>query len=411
MSTLSPTDVLTKRINSLLRQRIDLQKQGNKEAEKQILRDLSTQLAFISGKQIDGKAIDKKDIVKAIPDGNRSFSGKKTGKKNPTTRVATYLRNVNRRLMQLEDTTMKEEKKSDVKKRIQRVEKQQQDNEINANLAELFNEAAATPAPLDAKAEDLKDNKDALLPTTITPTTIAPPPPSLSAMDRKRGNYRPIREYNQLLTRIKKLEITPEDYIKNLDIEQLKALPPRVADDPAFKPIIKERIKKLTKKQQAAERLLYEQELEAQKKIEASKQAFDAHHETDNYEIAPSDLYIRNIDHLNPIMMRQFQFDPPDNIPVQVKNLQEKDTLRRATKIKIYDDEPKTTLAAAAKLEKPMRDRLRKPKVKFEPSTEQRQPLESLAPINRGESGLSQDELYLPEVRERQVLAISNAQY
>ena len=63
MSTLSPTDVLTKRINSLLRQRIDLQKQGNKEAEKQILRDLSTQLAFISGKQIDGKAIDKKDIA------------------------------------------------------------------------------------------------------------------------------------------------------------------------------------------------------------------------------------------------------------------------------------------------------------------------------------------------------------
>jgi len=66
----------------------------------------------------------------------------------------------------------------------------------------------------------------------------------------------------------------------------------------------------------------------------------------------------------------------------------------RATKIKIYDDEPKTTLAAAAKLETPMRDRLKKPKVKFQPSTEQRQPLQSLAPINKGESGLSQDELY-----------------
>jgi len=124
------------------------------------------------------------------------------------------------------------------------------------------------------------------------------------------------------MTRTKRLDITPQDYIKSLDLEQLTALPPSLIANPAYRDMIMERKQKLERKKKAQDRLLYEKELEAQKKIEASKQAFDEHHETDNYEIAPSDLYIRNIDHLNPIMIRQFQFDPPDNIPVQAKNLQ-----------------------------------------------------------------------------------------
>lgn len=244
----------------------------------------------------------------------------------------------------------------------------------------------ATPSSATPGAPSPPENKDALTPTTIAPTQL----PTLPAYSNRAAR----KQLSTFMTRTKKLDITPQDYIKSLDLEQLTALPPSLIANPAFRDMIMERKQKLERKAKAQEKLLYEKELEAQKKIEASKQAFDEHHETDNYEIAPSDLYIRNIDHLNPIMMRQFQFDPPDNIPVQVKNLQEKDTLRRATKIKIYDDEPKTTLAAAAKLEKPMRDRLRKPKVKFEPSNEQRQPLQSLAPINKGESGLDMSEMY-----------------
>ena len=256
---------------------------------------------------------------------------------------------------------------------------------------DTFNTMISTPI---TPVLDSKHNATALVPTTIAPTTIAPPPPSLTALDRKKGNYKPIREYNQFMTRVKKLEIAPEDYLRNLDIDQLKNLPPKVAEDPAFKPMIKERIKKLTKKQQAQEKLLYEKELEAQKKIEASKQEFDEQHGTDDFNIAPSELSIRNIDHMNPIMMRQFQFTDPNNIPQMAKELQEKDTLRRATRIKVYDDEPKTTDKAGEKLERSMKQRLRKPKVKFEPSNEQRQPLESFQVTNRGESGLDASEMY-----------------
>lgn len=394
MATLSPTDPRAQRIQKLLSERRTFLRTNNEEGEKNVLQTLLNELDSL-----------RKNKIKAIPDKNISFDGKTTGKRNATTMTTTYLRNINRRLMTLEDPDKKTNSK--ILQDIKDERKARRAGEVNPSVGTLLmnpeEKALTTPLPSgddNATFSDIKqilntlDSKSSLMPTTINPATIAPPPPSLSALDRKKGNYKPMREYNQFMTRVKKLEIAPEDYLRNLDIDQLKALPPKVAEDPAFKPMIKERIKKLTKKQQAQERLLYEKELEAQKKIEASKQEFDEQHGTDNHEIAPSELSIRNIDHMNPIMMRQFQFTDPNNIPQIAKELQEKDTLRRATRIKVYDDEPKTINTAGEKLERGMKQRLRKPKVRFEPSNEQRQPLESFQVTNRGESGLDMGEMY-----------------
>lgn len=237
----------------------------------------------------------------------------------------------------------------------------------------------------DGKLEtkDEKHNATALAPTSKV--TIAPPP--------AYNDQKAVRDYNRFMTKTKQLQITPEDYVRGLDLEQLSSLPPSLVGNPTYATLIKERKVKLERKQKAQEKLLYDKELAAAKKIEASKEELHQDDVEDMY-IAPSSLYTREVDYVNPIHMRQFQFDDPNNIPVMAKNLQEKDTLRRATKIKIYDDEPKTYDKAGEKLEQGMRQRLRKPKVKFEPSNEQRQPLQSFQPTNIGDSGLDASMMY-----------------
>jgi hypothetical protein len=332
--TLGPGDAAAIRLNNMLELRRQARRNRDVTMELQIVRDLTKEL-----KELDARG------VKRVWNNSKSYDGGAGGR--------SYV---------LLSTMIKK---------------------ASANLRELQN---GTDTEEDTKETTTGDTKSSLMPKTITPTTITPPP---AYNDRKTQ-----QQLNRFLTQVKQIEITPEDYIRGLDLEQLTSLPPSLVSNPTYSKMIKERKEKLDRKQKAMLKLQYEKEMEQQKKIEASKQTFDEQHETDDFNIAPSELSIRNIDHMNPIMMRQFQFDPPDNIPVQAKNLQEKDTLRRATRIKVYDDEPKTTDKAGEKLERSMKQRLRKPKVKFEPSNEQRQPLQSFQVTNRGESGLDASEMY-----------------
>ena len=88
MSTLSPTDPRTQRLQRLLSERIYYKRKGDKKGEKLVLQTLENELDFLRAKKI-----------KAIPDNRLSFEGRNTGKRNPTTMVSTYMRNVNRRMM------------------------------------------------------------------------------------------------------------------------------------------------------------------------------------------------------------------------------------------------------------------------------------------------------------------------
>jgi hypothetical protein len=238
---------------------------------------------------------------------------------------------------------------------------------------------------LDKMTRYVGDEKDHPA-TKMIPTTKAPLQIPTEAV--KGGNRR-------LMVRTRSLAITPEDYIRSLSLEDLKSAPPSIRNNPAYKSLIDERIKKLEVKEQAKEKLTIEKELKDQRRIEYSKQElYDD--DMKDWHVPSSALSFNDFDHFNPIMMRQFNYADYNNPAQQYRNMLEKDTLKRATKIKVIDDEPyqSTSESVGNRLTSKTKKSLAKPKRKLEDVRQLVEPVKGLEVQNRGESGLTSSELY-----------------